>query len=302
MKKIYYIILAVAAFAASCKKMDTDNVAVNITLPKTTYKVGDTVKFSMSGNADYIDFYSGEPGHNYDLKDVYTSQVSGNPEFQFASTVQSGNATTKGLYILASNNFNGIYDKTNIAQATWTDITNRATLATSTTSVSSGIINVNDLKVDGKPLYIAFRYVSVNPAISNQWLWTISTFQFRTKFANNVTYTNAADNVSAGFGSIEFAGDSAHWSAGTSLVHAGLKAGYPADDDWAITRPFYLNSINSDAAGVVVVKNITSVPLAPVFNYQFVAPGTYNVVFVARNANINSSKQKIFTFTITVAP
>ena len=302
MKKILFLTISVALLYTSCKKMAVDTPNLNITLDKLTYKLGDTVTFNLSGNADYVNFYSGEAGKNYDNKDAYTSSVSGNPEFQFTSSVQSGNAATKGLSILVSNDFNGTYDQTNVRSATWTDVTNRVTLATSATTVSSGIANLNDLKAEGKPLFVAFRYLSVTSATAIQWQWTISAFQFRTKFTNGTVYTNAPDNATAGFGSLEFAGDSARWVSSATLTHVGLKAGYPADEDWAISRAFSLNSINSDASGVIPVKNISGAPLASQYAYKYAAAGTYKAVFVIRNATKSDSEEKIVTFNITITP
>ena len=294
------MLIAPAILYMSCKKLSADKPGLEITLNQTTYKLGDTVKFNFSGNADYVNFYSGEFGKSYDNKDTYTSNVSGNPEFQFTSSVQGGTAPTKGLSVVISNDFNGIYDQTNIRNATWTDVTSRVTLATSATSVSSGIANLNDLKAEGKPLYVAFKYISSSPATTNQWLWTISSFQFRTKFTNGAVYTNAPDNATAGFGTIEFAGDSAKWVSGATLTHVGLKAGYPADEDWAISRPFSLNSVNADVA--TVIKNISGAPVASPYLYKYATAGTYKAVFVIRNATIKDTQEKIVTFNITITP
>lgn len=302
MKRTILFLSAICLLALACKKLDADQPEFDVTVDQLTFKLTDTVKFNLSGNADYVQFYSGEAGKNYDLKDTYSTTVTGNPEFQFNSAVQGGNAISKGLTVLISNDFNGIYDQQNVRNAVWTDITNRVTLATTATSVSSGVVNVNDLKSEGKPLYLAFKYSSLNPITSNQWQWTISGFQFRTKHPNGVVYTNAADNAGAAFGPIEFAGDSARWVSGTSLTHVGLKSGFPADEDWAISRSFSLNKTNSDANGVAVVKNLSSVPLPPQYLYKYSGPGTYKAVFVVKNATRKSNKEKLVKFDITITP
>jgi hypothetical protein len=311
MKRKFVIMLFAASFVYSaCKKSDFDAPDLNISLTNPELMVGDTAKFSFAGNADYVNFYSGEAGKEYDKINQYTSAVAGNPEIQFNTAVTGGNATTKGLSVLVSSDFNGVYDQTNVKAATWTDVTSRVTLATSSTSTGSGVVNLNDLKVEGKPLYVAFRFISVNPTVSKQWAWTINNFNFRTKYTDGSVYTNASENASpaipVGWASINFAGDDANWSLGTnSVTHAGLDAGKAADEDWAISKAFDLNKTSSTAAGVLKVKDLTTVDSRLTnsnkkFGYVYSVAGTYKAVFVISNSEGGNSKQKLATFDVVV--
>lgn len=295
----------------ACEKMQVDAPDLEITLGNPTLKAGDTAKFDLSGNADYISFYSGETGRNYDRKDSFT-RSDGNPEFQFSSAVSAaGTGTTTGnnLSVLISTDFNGKYDAASVTSATWTNITSRTTLATGTATVASRVVNLNDLKVADKPMYVAFRYTSATPTLK-QRQWTISAFQFRAKFPDNTQYTHGANNADAVFTPVNVAGDSATWVAGTTLTHIGLNANYPEDEDWAVSKAFDLNKANSidptrgssDALGVVSVKNLATGAVPPQVKWKYATAGTYNAVFVIRNATTVNNKEVVKRFTITANP
>jgi hypothetical protein len=181
--------------------------------------------------------------------------------------------------------------------------------AMGTTTVASPVANLNDLKVSDKPMYVAFRYVSSTPTLK-QRQWTISAFQFRTKFPDNTQYTHAANNADAVFTPVNVAGDSSTWVAGITLTHVGLNASYPPDEDWAISKAFDLNKASSidptkgtsDVLGVVSVKNLATGAVPPQVRWRYATAGTYKAVFVIRNVTIESSKEVKKEFTITVRP
>jgi hypothetical protein len=311
MKKIFFALLGISMLNTACKKMQVEVPELDIALENTTLKAGDTARFNLSGNADYISFYSGEPGRNHDSINSFT-RTGGNPELQFSSAVSAaGTGITTGnhLSVLVSTDFNGIYDAASVSGATWTNITPRTTLATGTATVTSPVANLNDLKVQGKPIYVAFRYVSATPAL-RQRQWTISAFQFRTRFPNSTQYTHSASNADAVFTPVNMAGDSATWIAGTALTHVGLNANLPVDDDWAISKAFDLNKASSldpakgssDALGVVSVKNLATGAVPPQFRWKYATAGTYKAVFVIRNATIEANKEIKKAFSITVTP
>lgn len=302
MRTILYLLFSLSAFFVSCNKLQVEAPSLSVQPISLTIKAGDTAKFQFSGYADYINFYSGEVGRDYYKRDSF-SAPGGNPEFQFLSNVQLGATSIRNLSVHVSTDFNGNYNAQGIAAATWTNITNRVTLSTSATNVSSGIVNLNDLKAEGKPMYVAFRYLSESPETLKQRQWTISSFQFRTKFPEGQVYTHAASNTDAGFGVISVVGDSANWVSGTSLTHVSLNAGLPSDDDWAISRPFDLTRYTGDRAGVVVIKNLALTGLVPAqFSWRYPAAGTYKAVFVYRNANVEHTEEVVKEFVITVNP
>ena len=129
MKHIRLILGRSALFAFICcnKELKIDPLNVGVTTSKTTYQVGDTVHFNFTGNPDIISFYSGTDGNDYAYKD--RTMADGTSQLQFTSYAQYGTQDSS-LQLMVSNNFSGTYDSTNVVQATGSDITNRATLAT----------------------------------------------------------------------------------------------------------------------------------------------------------------------------
>jgi len=189
MRTQYIIIFTALLFAAmACNKQtevkpvsfDVNSTKLNGT-PSTSFSSNDTVNFAFTGNPDIITFYSGETGKRYDYKDRISAK--GIPQLQF-STILANGTQASSLALMVSTDFKGIATNTilgiltrdtattnaNIAAATWTDITSRATFSTGgTTAVASGTIDLSDFANQGKPIYIAFKYVATAGTIQNKW-------------------------------------------------------------------------------------------------------------------------------------
>lgn len=74
MKKILLLpILCLLLSACNKKEVLAPDFNVSIGQEKTTFKVGEQVDFTFSGNPNYITFYSGEPGHIYEFRDRITA-------------------------------------------------------------------------------------------------------------------------------------------------------------------------------------------------------------------------------------
>ncbi|RKR84591.1 hypothetical protein BDD43_4837 [Mucilaginibacter gracilis] len=111
----------------------------------------------------------------------------------------------------------------------------------------------------------------------------------------------ASSNTDVGFGAIGFKGDSAKWVASTSLTHVGLAAGYPGDDDWAVSKPFDLRTVMPDNKGAVNIKAIYQSALTT-YTYNYALAGTYKATFVATNQKLGDQKQTVKQIEITVIP
>lgn len=298
MKTQILTVIAFVALISACSKTKIDAPDLNVTVKTLNYKVGDTVIFNLSGQADYIYFFSGEAGKEFAKKDLYENEKNGTAQLKFNTSVSGGTSTANNLSVLVSSDFNGTYDTTNVKKATWQDITSLSALG------SAATIDLTSYAVEGKPVYLAYKYLSDNPDTKAQRNWTVSSFSVKTTHADGEVYTNASSTTEAGFRNVEFKGDSAKWTINfTSLFHKGLAAGFPGDNDWIVSGAFNLRSAIGDATGVVTVKNLTTgfVP-AQTPPQVYTKAGTYKATVVARNANIEGSKQKVYEFTITVSP
>jgi len=309
MKKFnnYILILLVIIVTISCQKTEVDTPSnFDVSINNLTIKAGDTAKFKISGNAESILFYSGQAGNNYAARNILNLE-DGKPEMSFNSTVSLGETTiaNQNISILLSTDFNGKYNKEDILKATWTNITSKFILPTlASTATFSGAVDLSEFKVNGKPIYIAFRYTSVNPTIFRQRQWSISNFNFQTKFSNQ-TFVNAGSLYLAGFGSFDFAElTSTPWNAiknttTTALTHAATLAGKEEENDWAISRGFNVSEVNRNLG--VVIKGPVDLSINS-YNFNYLIPGNYKVVFVGKNTNINGSKEVIKEFNLTVTP
>ena len=204
MKFKYYSMLAGVLLMASCdKEILTEAPAFDVTTEATTFKAGQEIKFDIKGgDAHMISFYSGETLKDYSSKDGRVIDVKGaGATMAFQSSVQVGTQANQ-LTVLASTNFSGDYSTLGkVKAATWTDITSRFKLGTSTAFLASGTIDITDLMIAGKPIYFAFKYVT-KPQVANGLArsWYIQTFAItsNTKLDNSITLF-LADQAGAGF-------------------------------------------------------------------------------------------------------
>lgn len=297
MKKIFYI-SSVLVLLLSCNKKEVTPINFNVTTSATTYKVGDSVIFNFTGNPDFITFYSGEAGHQYQYstRDFATGGV---PIMQFNSYRQYG-VDDSTLHILISTNFTGSYTTGGVDSATWKDITNRAILSTGTDQTPSGAINLSDfVGEDNSPLYIAFKYRDTSKnGTSSLRTWTITNFVLNTTFSDS-TVASVATLSSASWKDVTYITSTAAWIISTtSLKINGGAAGGPENHNWVISGSLYPNRVSPDTG--VVLKNMT-VRLSN-YTYVFSKAGTYNVTFSAVNENIYGRQQVIKTIPITVNP
>ncbi|WP_163400088.1 DUF5017 domain-containing protein [Flavobacterium fluviatile] len=286
---------------ASCSDIEVDTPSFEANLEVLNYKAGDTVTFSFKGSTDYAYFFSGELGKEYSKRAIFENDVNGNAEFSFNSNVTPGDAGVNNLRVLVSNNFNSLYDKTNVEKATWVDITDKVKLGTSTNNVVSGVVDLTPYQADDKPLFIAYRYLGQNNTTLKQQAWTVGLFSFKTKHPDGEVYVNAASFYDAAFTSVDLNGGQASWTVNSStLTHVGLAAGSEDDDDWAISKAINLKSAVGDATGVVTLRTLNTGFTPTSFSYVYEQPGTYKATIVAVNATSEGSREKIKEFLIEV--
>jgi hypothetical protein len=336
MRKRYFIIAAFLLGCMACTKQVTvAPVTFDVASAKkngtatTLFTVADTLQFYFTGNPDVITFYSGEVGKRYQ----YSNRISaaGTPQLQFSSIVATG-TQPNSLALLISSDFKGVATKTvygvltrdtatttaNIAAATWTDITSKATLSTgSTTAVPSGVIDLSSFAAQGKPVYIAFKYTATTGTIQNKW--TISALAVNNVLADGTTYTIA--NLNAPTTSFTNYGNTAYgpgWATSydpakngnkyawvytdkTSLVITGAttaSAATASAEAWAIMGPVDLTRVTPDAG--VGIKAISAA--LPSYQYNYAAAGSYTAVFTASNNTAAGSNMVVRQIPLVVTP
>lgn len=277
----------------SCEKYSTiEEPEFQVTSNGSSFKVGQNVTFQFQGNPNNITFYSGEVGNKYEFSN--RTSVAGKAELSFTSFRQNNKPNT--LKFLASTDFTGLADSASITKATWMDLTNKVTLSTGVDNTPSGVVDLTDLQALKKPVYFAFRYTDVTSATA-QATWTISNFLVKNT-VNGIPYTiqNIAD---AGWGRYSAINKTNLWTiTATSVRYAGGAANTPDNDAWVIARPADLSFVPRDLGTTIKDINLKLTS----YDYTFTTPGTYKVVFVAGNLNIENSKTIVRELTINVVP
>lgn len=172
---MYMIVTGFVIIIFNACKQDTQIVSpydFYVSVPQTNYKVGDTVRFQLSGNyGGYITFYSGEIGRNY--ANANRISQAGVNKLVFQTSMQQGvvppAASLDSLKLMISTNLAG-YDSASIAKATWVDITARNTkwpTSLATTYTTSDSVDVSDFNT-AQQVNFAFHYIGKSTAVAQR--------------------------------------------------------------------------------------------------------------------------------------
>ena len=333
--KFKYLIIATFLFAVvacnkdvNVKSIDFDASSAKTNgVAATSFKTTDTVQYKFNGNPDIITFFSGEAGKNYEFRNRVS--VSGIPQLQFTSLRANG-TQANSLAVLVSSDFKGVVTNTsfgvvtrdtastnaNIAAATWSDITTRSTLSAGA-ATPSGIVDLSDFLKEGKPIYIAFKYVATSGTVQNKW--TITGLTVNNVLPDATSYTianlNAPTTAYTNYGNSTYAPG---WAVSydplknnnkyawvftdkTSLVITGattVLASNASAEAYAIMGPIDLSRVTPDFG--VGIKTI--IAKLPNYTYMYNTAGTYKSVFVASNSTDGGTNSVVKEVPITITP
>jgi Domain of unknown function (DUF5017) len=310
---IFSTAIALLGLAACNKDIWLKSVSFDAGTTNNIYSTDDTVRFNLTGNPDFITFYSGLPGNRYAYRN--RTSAAGTPVLRFTSARANG-TQPNSLQLLLATDFKGVDTDTattlsNIAAATWKDITDRATLS-SGAALTSGPIDLSD-QVTDKPVYIAFKYNAVSGSKQNKW--TITALTVTNTLADSSSYLlanlNAGNTAITNYGATTYspgwvsykAMNNYSWviSAGTSLVITGATTADQATanaEAWAIMGPVDLKKVTPDWG--VAIKNIGENMNKFPYAYKYTSPGSYDVTFVASNANRDKQDSIVKNIRLTV--
>lgn len=313
--KIFFICTIGSLFFLSCSKNIEAPNNFDVKTESTTYTITDpvsksvTVRFNFSGSADFVTFYSGEFGKNYDYKDrIYSTNDS--VIFSFSSALNTNGNGILGVFI--SQDFSGTYTKEELQKASWIDLNSQFispnfALATSSVAVSSNAINLSSFQATDVKTYIAFKYAATAGAVQKKW--TISNVSLTHKIDDNQSYVlldNGLSNSSPGWQNIKVTSDSS-WSPKSitsvrnpfSFAGAVTAAAAVTDiESWLVSGAVDLTKVVQDYG--TPIKGIADNQLR-FYDYSFSKAGVYNVVFLAQNSDINGvSQQVVKQITLTI--
>ncbi|MBB5439675.1 plastocyanin [Pedobacter sp. AK017] len=294
--------MLISVFLFSCEKYQIDDPALEVTADKTTVKVGESVTFKFEGSPQMLSFYSGELLKDYNY--VTNSRALKNCYLSFSSATVAAIRQLNQLSVLVSADFDGKYAIDNIKAATWVDITRRFTLATSTTVTPSTEVDIMDLAVTGKPLYLAFRYITrpqTEFLAANDW--NITAVLLKSKF-DDAEVTLMDYGSGSNFSVFSYGNK----QAGRSLVNtttiqfkgnatAEIKEEYT--EDWGISRAIYINPNDLGKDKATALKLFREAKKES-YTYTYSKAGTYTATFVAETNNVYGNKKVVKQIEITV--
>ncbi|GEP94396.1 DUF5017 domain-containing protein [Chitinophaga cymbidii] len=292
MRKAFIIPILLTTVAA-CTKEKVTTPGLEVSTSSLTYKAGDTVTFNLRGNPDNITFYSGEPGHNYEFRD--RTRAENDLLIDFTSLVQFGEIR-QNLQLMISTDFTGVADSNAIKAATWTDLSDQVTFSSGADRTPSGTLNLKDYAVEGKLIYVAFRYTDYKKE-KGQNRWVIRTFNAQNISPDSIV-TPLATVATGGWQAVDFKNYSKKWVITTAqlLMESTDKNG-DDNEDWIFAKGFDPFAIKPDEG--TALKNISTV--LSQHQHVYKKPGTYKVVFDVSSVRYNGEKraQKEIILTIT---
>ncbi len=309
MKLKYFSLLFTISILISCdEEIEIDRSikdTFKVTTNNLTYKTGEIIDFSLSGNPGIISFYSGEVGNDYAYRTGRIVETETAKKMSFTSAVQNGTQAGQ-LSLMVSFDFNGNRENfSNIESATWIDITGRFAYGTSATFAASGEKDISDIVTDPeKPLYIAFKYVT-KPQSANGTprQWMIRNFLLTTN--SQIGMLTLADSKNAGFTIVEQYPDTIPAKSGVTTTTLTLSGDdYDPENDiqkeiWAVSKPINLSSFDRGPDRPIPIKGNTDAVMKN-YSYSYASPGVYHLYFVAQNTNIDQSIEVIQEMEITI--
>ncbi|MRX65386.1 DUF5017 domain-containing protein [Maribacter luteus] len=311
MKNIYSIIVLASVFFTACQDDSVDIPTLNVSVDKTEYLEGELAQFQLTGNADFVTFFSGEVGNRYEYFE--RTSEKGTSILSFKSALANGTQESS-LQLLVSQDLSieGIRDSAAVAQgittATWSDITDRAAWANSGESKASGDIDLTDFS--DKPVYLAFKYRGYPGSVQNKW--TISSLAVRNNLPDSTSYIIANHGTSTinnyGISSTTSPGwisrnivNSYNWAVSSTnfVITGSTDEGTASDAEaWCISGPIDLTHVTSDVG--ILVKNMAA--SMPDYEYQFNTAGEYKVTFVGKASNVYGEEAVVKEINIVVQP
>ncbi len=279
----------------------------NVQLEKTTFAVGDTVKFQLSGNPDLIDFYSGVAGNAYAYHDrdrFYDAVAS----LSFQTAKSAGNNPDCAI-LYYSDEFDGNYTLENVKNVNWKPITDRFVLdpmpeVAGLTNTFSGESDITDVFASGTPIY--FAWYCTTRAASQRTQFRVQQFTLKAAVADRphlstTLYTNpdvefrwllnaAAANQSSNIPRVTTA--QTLWD-GVFNNNAG-----PFKEGYAVTKALELPKFNGGKDKPTILLPETN---GRWDEYRFIYDkvGEYEVVFKASSTK-GDGVPVMKTFTITI--
>ncbi len=261
----------------------------SVTTSAPTYKTGEPVRFYFTGNTESIDFYSGEKYHQYDYKDGRIDAIF-NPFITFNLLSNPIPPGVKNFYLMVSTNYNPATTATyaDIGNSTWENVPiGYPTVANTWTS--AGTIDLSKYVVEGKPLYIGFKYVNTfstaTPPVHQAYYWYVRNLLLNNKLPNN-TNVELASQTTAGFVDIQqnLVSKGTYTVSADRFVLVGNKNATAGTEHWAVSKAFISSPFQIGGDLPIPIKSIGASKLIS-YSQTYSKPGAYSAHFVIKQKN-----------------
>lgn len=321
MKKVHlYGMLFAVLMTTACNPDSVDEIKFDVRTDQATAtcRVGQPLTFLFDGNAQYITFFSGEPGNCYanigrTNVDIASLQLKSTIKQQYTDREYRNKEI---VYAYVSRDFNGEYTLDNIQAATWEKISgreyNQVTVPLTRDNVSEEVSSTVELSAyKDKPFYVAFQYNAfkrndvptadgggryiVQPRVDVKPLSLIKTTvegmtvvwdNPLTEWAFRVIYQQSAQQGN-------------YKVDDTSLLFQPQKGKEHTDQDvvvWMVSRAINPGEVEPDRG--TAIKSTDA--YLPTYTHTYTQPGVYTATFIATNANLWNNEQIVKEITITV--
>lgn len=311
---IFLLLTAFTLFAfASCNdeldqdvSLDVTATAENAVMDGNTLVVekGRMVTFNISGNPDFITFYSGENGHEYAKRNLTETPIEEikDAKLVFRAYTEWGSPENT-LKVYLSTTFPGLYGKGNRDKDAetlenmdyWTDISSLCNLPIKSKEGSDVEISLKDYM--GERLTIAFLY-DPNQNTATQPTWEMQNIRIESETVDGAISTLPASSL--GFSSFDMYAEAdkayeSKFGTGTwglkdniTLRISSSSAGLPINKDWSISQTLVVNGRQPDTG--VGIKTISNNPVTN-YTHTYEEVGEYTVTFIAQNANFENTSE-----------
>lgn len=338
--KLFSVCIA-GIFFGSCENVLTEDASLNINVKPNsdisvsgdviTVKKGTPVEFQISGDPNFITFFSGEPNHQFRYKDRVTVDEADieSSKINFTIWNQYGETGPDLLRVYISDNFEGLNkkdfeaDSVLVEKHDWKNLIEPTELPQ---TILGSIGKAKKYEIDlkpylGKRIAIAIRYQGVKNTVTQTKIyfedtkitnimkngqetnlfpssWGMSALNMRYKA---FPQTNADLKSNPAYGTVKN-NTEGYWN----LVNAGTGSFYlhstgagdtkPQQYSWLVSDLLVVNACSPDNG--VGIKNINN--NLPIYTYQYETAGTYTATFVGTNANFEHQSSATQHLTINV--
>lgn len=313
---------AAGLLTVSCEEdLLRDTAETYVTLSgENTYRVGSEVRFQLHGNPDYVYFYSGEVGSQYQYRDRTTIAMEDLETCKLVVEYTALYGDPDALDVYASKTFEGL--KANDAQA---DLATMQALQAAMDPETKEIpgwdkLPYNEVAGD-TPTVQEYDITEYADSFCLAFHWNTAAFDktqrtyrlnlsVKTKFkgydevttpASALAFTSVSMNTDyvtdpythdVGNGSVRFL------AAGYDIIMQGVGANVLPYclDSWVVSTPRPLNNIAPDTGLSVKAFSDDTVE----YGYTYEKPGTYQASFMLTNGNYQGTSRKVQHMTINI--